>query len=149
MIVTRLIAKSGIYCIFGDLERALSFLKLGEFVKLNETDSCHLDCGGMMFIHSPTRHFDVGPFKFSIQVDKASGVERLLEKTKEFGPYSVFRNYPGFLVVPTEIIPSLKEVVREISMSDDALHAHLDREIAIAGCKQVIRSDVFKEFPDA
>lgn len=106
---------------------------------LVRSTSAYMDPGGMLYLKSPIMTFQVHGVNFEVRADKAEGMLRLLDMTLDFGPYKAFPCHIGWMVVPPHMIDGIREGLKTISLSDEALHAQLDIEEVLANCPSIIR----------
>lgn len=110
-----------------------------------ETEIANLDPGGMLYIKSPLEGFTIGSTKFDIRLDKVCPMlRRIIDYTKDMGPYKAFPSHIGHMVVRKEIIEPLVTKLQEMQKTDAVLHANLDFDEAIEKCTYVVKHGKYK-----
>lgn len=102
-----------------------------DFVTFSKFESCILDPGGMYCFKFPLIKFDVGTYKFEVQVSKIEENISCMDAGSEMIPgYICFPNFRWFVVMPKDVFKIVREKLKELEMSDSALCAELEeREI--------------------
>jgi len=101
-----------------------------EFVSF-DVKCLSLDPGGMYCMKIPHKEFTIDGFAFDVQLSRIEEVLYLMEFSKERIPgYIRFPLWRWFVIVPKDVFKKVKEYLKELEKSDEALHAELtEKEI--------------------
>lgn len=101
----------------GDLER--------DFM-VEDLDICKLDPGGMYNTKIPHTQFEIDGAKFDVQLSRIEDVLYCMEDGKERIPgYIRFRQWRWFVILPKLMFMKLKDKLKELEKSDEAMNAEL------------------------
>lgn len=102
-----------------------------DFVTLRKFDSCSLDPGGMYCMKIPHKEFEVEGFNFDVQLSRIEEVIECMDVGDTNIPgYIIFPNFRWMIVMPKLVFHKVREKLKEIEMSDEALNSELmEKEI--------------------
>ena len=93
---------------------------------VEDLDICKLDPGGMYNMKIPHVKFEINGTSFDIQLSRIEEVLYCMEDGKERIPgYIRFRQWRWFVILPKLMFIKLKEKLKELEKSDEAMNAEL------------------------
>jgi len=93
---------------------------------VEDLDICKLDPGGMYNTKIPHVQFEINGTSFDIQLSRIEDVLYCMEGGKERIPgYIRFRQWRWFVILPKLMFIKLKEKLKELEKTDEAMNAEL------------------------
>lgn len=94
--------------------------------EIEDHDICKLDPGGMYNTKIPHVKFKINGASFDVQLSRIEDVLYCMEGGKERVPgYIRFRQWRWFVILPKLMFINLKEKLKELEKSDEAMNAEL------------------------